>query len=103
MDPKLQEEKTRLANERELAQFEKSQRRLGELVILFCYLDSIKKRVTCTLVGLCAYSSLRFKTTLHCLLLYPRYASSMQQIHGEVSSIGYSVQSSVQIKTDLSP
>ena len=32
VDPKLQEEKTRLANERELAQFEKAQRRLGELV-----------------------------------------------------------------------
>ena len=43
VDPKLQEEKTRLANERELAQFEKSQRRLAELVILFCFLDPIKK------------------------------------------------------------
>lgn len=32
MDPKLQEEKTRLANERELAQVEKAQRRLGELI-----------------------------------------------------------------------
>ncbi len=32
VDPKLQEEKTKRANERELAQFEKAQRRLGELV-----------------------------------------------------------------------
>lgn len=32
VDPKLQEEKTRLANERELAQSEKAQRRLEELV-----------------------------------------------------------------------
>lgn len=32
VDPKLQEEKTRLANERESAQFEKAQRRLEELV-----------------------------------------------------------------------
>lgn len=32
VDPKLQEEKTRRANERELAQFEKAQRRLGELI-----------------------------------------------------------------------
>ncbi len=34
VDPKLQEEKTKLANERELAQFQKAQQRLGELVIL---------------------------------------------------------------------
>ncbi len=32
VDPKLQEEKTKRANERQLAQFEKAQRRLGELV-----------------------------------------------------------------------
>ena len=32
VDPKLQEEKTKRVNERELAQFEKAQRRLGELV-----------------------------------------------------------------------
>ena len=45
MDPKVQEEKTRLANEREFAQFEKSQRRLGELVIFFCYLDKKQSAV----------------------------------------------------------
>ena len=32
MDPKVQEERTRAANEREQAQFDKVQRRLGELV-----------------------------------------------------------------------
>ena len=36
VDPKLQEEQTRLAKERDLAQFEKAQRRLGELVIPLC-------------------------------------------------------------------
>lgn len=32
MDPKVQEEKTRLANERELAGYAKAQKRLAELV-----------------------------------------------------------------------
>lgn len=32
MDPKIQEEKARAVNEREHAQYEKAQRRLGELV-----------------------------------------------------------------------
>lgn len=35
VDPKLQEEKTKRANERELAQLEKAQRRLGELVCFY--------------------------------------------------------------------
>lgn len=44
MDPKVQEEKTRLANERELAQYAKSQKRLSELVssaIVFAKAESI--------------------------------------------------------------
>ena len=39
VDPKLQEEKTRLANERELAQFEKAQRRLEELVFSLLFIS----------------------------------------------------------------
>ena len=102
MDPKLQEEKTRLANEREVAQFEKAQRRLGELVGLSYCLGLIQQAIG-TLVGLFAKSSSRSKTTLRYLLPYPRYASSMQQIHGGVSLTASSVQSSLQIKTALSP
>lgn len=44
VDPKLQEEKTRLANERELAQFEKAQRRLRELVwFLFLFIPCLRE------------------------------------------------------------
>lgn len=43
VDPKLQEEKTKRANERELAQFEKTQQRLGELAGFYYLLPQFYK------------------------------------------------------------
>ena len=84
VDPKLQEEKTRLANEREIAQFEKAQRRLGELVASPSIFLLILNRAVEMLVNIRAESVPRFKTTLHYLLPYPQYVSLMLPIHGEV-------------------
>ena len=101
VDPKLQEEKTRLANERELAQFEKAQRRLGELVILLFSFCPISTGAMGAFVEFSANILPRYKTTLHYLLQYPQYASSMLQTHEEASLIESSIQSSVPIKTVL--
>lgn len=103
VDPKLQEEKTRRANERKLAQFEKAQRRMGELVIFSCSFCLQSRNVISRMVDPISNKSLRFKTILHYLLPYPQYAFSMRRTPGEAFLIVYSIQSSVLTNIVLSP
>ena len=100
VDPKLQEEKTKRANERELAQFEKAQHRLGELARCYFLLRYIYKEFG-NVSNLSANVIARFKTTLHYLLRYHRYVSSMQETLGKVFLNVSSIRSSVPIKAAL--
>jgi len=71
VDPKVQEEKTRLANERELAEYAKAQRRLAELVGAAFWELKVPKSSSSKIER-----SIRSRITPHYLLLYHQYASS---------------------------